>query len=143
MNSSNYVKIPLRSNSILKIEKNDKYCFRWSIIAGPHPCNDNRPNRVSNYNQYFDEINIQKFDFSKGFKFSDVHRFNDLINLSINKFELNFYQDQNQWKHKLLPIEISKHKSDKIDLLIYKNHYAPIKNSNVFLGDHHKTFICR
>ena len=27
MNGSNYVEIPLRTNAILKIEKNDKYCF--------------------------------------------------------------------------------------------------------------------
>ena len=31
MNSSNYVKIPLRSNAILNIENSDKYCFLWSI----------------------------------------------------------------------------------------------------------------
>ena len=33
MNGSNYVKIPLRSNAILNIENNDKYCFLWSILA--------------------------------------------------------------------------------------------------------------
>ena len=27
MNGSNYIKIPLRSNAILNIENNDKYCF--------------------------------------------------------------------------------------------------------------------
>ena len=30
-----------------------------------------------------------------------------------------------------------------MDLLIYKNHYALNKKLNVFLGDHHKNFICR
>ena len=48
MNASNYVKIPLRTNAILIIEKNDEYCFIWSIIASFHPCNINHPNRVSN-----------------------------------------------------------------------------------------------
>ena len=48
MNGSNYVKIPLRSNAILNIENNDKYCFLWSILASLHPCNNNHPNRVSN-----------------------------------------------------------------------------------------------
>ena len=44
----------------------------------------------------------------------------------------------------MIPIEVSKNESDKvIDLFIYKNHYALIENLNVFLGDHHKTFICR
>ena len=45
---------------------------------------------------------------------------------------------------KLIPIEVSKNDSDRvIDLAIYKNHYILIKKLNVFLGDHHKTFICR
>ena len=45
-------------------------------------------------------LNIEKND--------DVHRFNELNNLSINIFELNFYQDQNNWRHKLIPVEVSK-----------------------------------
>ena len=144
MNGSNYIKIPLRSNAILNIENNDKYCFLWSILAYLHPCNNNHPNRVSNYKPYFNELNIQDFDFSNGFKCSDVHKFNELNNLSVNKFELNFDQDQNQWKHKLIPIEISKNNSDRgIDLAIYKNHYVLIKKLDVFLGDHNKKFICR
>ena len=144
MNGSNYIKIPLRSNAILNVENNDKYCFLWSTLAYLHPCTNNHPNRVSNYRQYFNELNIQDFDFSNGFKCSDVHKFNELNNLSVNIFELNFYQDQNQWKHKLIPIEISKNNSDRvIDLAIYKNHYVLIKKLDVFLGDHNKKFSCR
>ena len=96
MNGSKYVKIPLRSNAILNIENNDKYCFLWSILAFLHPCDNNHPNRVSNYRQYFNELNIQGFDFSKGFRCSDVHKFNELNNLSVNIFELNFNRDQNK-----------------------------------------------
>ena len=144
MNGSNYVKIPLRSNAILNVENNDKYCFLWSILASLYPCNNNHPNKVSNYRRYFNELNIQGFDFTNGFKCSDVHKFNEINNLSVNIFELNFYQDQNQWKHKIIPIEISHNNSDKvIDLAIYKNHYVLIKKLDVFLGDHNKKFICR
>ena len=79
-----------------------------------------------------------------GFKCSDVHRFNELNNSSINIFELNFYQDQNKWKHKLIPIEVSKHDSHRvIDLAIYKNHFIPIEKLDVFLADHNKKIICR
>ena len=143
MNGSNYIKNPLRSNAILNVENTDKYCFLWSILAYLHPCNNNHPNRVNNYRQYFCELNIQGFDFTNGFKCSDVHIFNELNNLSVNIFELKFYQDQNQWKHKLIPIEISKNDVDRvIDLAIYKNHYVLIKKLDVFLGDHNKKFIC-
>ena len=144
MNGSNYVKILLRSNAILNIENIDKYCFLWSILASLHPCKINHPNRVSNYNQYFIELNINQFDFTNGFKCSVVHKFNELNDLSVNIFELNFYQDQNKWRHKIIPIEVSKNDSDRaVDLAIYKNHYVPIKKLNVFLGDHNKKFICR
>ena len=144
MNGSKYVKNPLRSNAILNVENNDKYCFIWSVLASLYPCNIIHPNRVSNYEQYFDEIDIQGFDFTNGFKCSDVHKFNQLNNSSVNIFELSFYQYQNQWKHKLIPIEISKIDSDRvIDLAIYKNHYVLIKNLDVFFRDHNKKFICR
>ena len=108
MNGSNFIKIPLRSNAILNIENNDKYCFLWSILASLYPCNINHPNRVSNYRQNFNELNIQVSDFSRGFKRIDVHKFSEINNLSVNIFELVFYQDQNQWKHNIKPIEISK-----------------------------------
>ena len=144
INGSNYIKIPLRSNAILNIENNDKYCFLWSILAYLHPCNNHHPNRVSNYRQYFNELNILGFDFTKGFKCSDVHNFNEINKFTVKTFELNFYQDQNQWKHKLIPIEVSKNDSDKvIDLAIYKNHYVLIEKLDVFLGDHNKKYICR
>ena len=144
LTGSNYVKIPLRSNAILNTGNNDKYCFLWSLLAYLHPCNNNHPIRVSNYKQYFNELKIIRFDFTNGFKCSHVHKFNELNNLSVNIFDINFYQDQNQWKHKLRPIEVSENDSDRvIDLAIYKNHYALIKKLDVFLGDHNKKYICR
>ena len=138
------MKIPLRSNALINIKSDDKYCFVWSILAILHPCHNDHPNRVSNYKQCFNELDIDGFDFTNGFKCSDVHKFEKLNNLSINIFELNFYQEKDKWKHNLFPIEISKNESDKvIDLLIYKNHFALLKKLNVFSGDHHKNFICR
>ena len=38
LNGTSYVKIPLRSNAILNIQNNDKYCLIWSILASLHPC---------------------------------------------------------------------------------------------------------
>ena len=144
LNGTSYVKIPLRTSAILNVQNNDKYCFIWSILASLHPCENNHPNRVSNYVQYFNELNFQNLDFTNGFKCSDVHKFNEINNLSVNINELNFYQDGDKWKNNLIPTEISKNESDNvIDLLIYKNHYALIKKLHVFLGDHHKSFVCR
>ena len=144
LNGTSYVKIPLKSNAILNVQNNDKYCFIWSILASLHPCEYIHPSRVNNCLQYFNELNFQSFDFTKGFKCGDVHTFNELNNLSVKIYELNFYQDSDKWKHNLKPIEISKNESDNvIDLLIYKNLYVLIKKLHVFLGDHNKSFVCR
>ena len=89
-------------------------------------------------------MNINGFDFTKGFKCSDVHKLNELNNSSVIIFELNFYQDHNQSKLKLIPIEVSKNDSDRvIDLAIYNNQYALVKKLDVFLGDHNKKYNCR
>ena len=53
LNGSPYVKIPLRPNAILSIQNIDKNCFIWSIFASLHHCENDHPNRVSNFNQYF------------------------------------------------------------------------------------------
>ena len=81
LNGSSYVKIPSRSKALLNVENNDKYCFLWSISAILHPCKIDLPNRVSIYRQNLDEVNIERFDFSNGFKRSDVHKFEKLKNL--------------------------------------------------------------
>ena len=65
-------------------------------------------------------------------------------NLSINIFEKKIYQEQNKWRHKVIPIKTSKNNSGGvIDLGIYKNLFILFKKFNVFLRDHHKTFICK
>ena len=57
---------------------------------------------------------------------------------------MNFYQNRSEWRHKLIPFEVSKNDSDRVvDLLIYKNHFALVRKLIVSLGYHHKTFICR
>ena len=78
-------------------------------------------------------MNIICFDFSNGLKASDGHKFEKLNNISKNIFELNFWQEQNKWQRKLIPIEISKNESNRIvDLLIYKNHCVLNNNTAVY-----------
>ena len=93
-----YVKNPSRSNAFINIEKKDKYCFIWSISASLHPFGNEHPNRVSKNKQYFNELKINGFDFTHGFICSDVQKFEKLNNLSINIFQLIFYQDKHKCK---------------------------------------------
>ena len=134
----------MRSTAILNVQNKDKYCFIWSILASLLLCENDHPNRVSNCIQYFIELNFQSFDFINGLKCSDVHGINELNKLSINIYELNFYQDGDKWKHNLIPIEFSKNESNNVfDLLIFKNLYALFKKLHVFLGNHNKSFVCK
>ena len=94
LNGSSYVKAPFRSNALMNFKNNDKFCFVWPRLAKLHPCEKDHPNRDSNYKQCFDELTIDGFDFTNGFKCSDVHKFEKLNLFSINIFELNFYQDK-------------------------------------------------
>ena len=52
LNGSSCVKITLGSNALINIKNDGKYCFLWSILASLHPCDNDHPNRVSNYRQY-------------------------------------------------------------------------------------------
>ena len=48
-------------------------------------------------------------------------------------FRLGFYQGQNNWNHKFIPIGISEDESEiVIDLLIYKKHYVLNTKVNMF-----------
>ena len=72
------------------------------------------------------------------------HNFEKLHNLSINIFEVIFYQEQDKWNCKLIPIENSKNESDRVgDFWSYKNHYVLIKNLNVLLGKQDCRYICK
>ena len=142
LNGSSYVKTPLRSSAILNIENDDKYCFLWSILAHLHPCEDSHPNRVSIYREYFGELKTDGLEFP--FKTSDVTKLESMKNLAIIIFELQFYQEGINRKHKLIPIEVIENNSETvIDLVIYKNHYALIRKLHVCLGSKKAKFVCR
>ena len=38
LNGSSYVKVPSRNSAIFNIEKDDKYCLFWSLLAKLPPC---------------------------------------------------------------------------------------------------------
>ena len=59
-------------------------------------------------------------------------------------FDLSFYRNQSEWKHKLLTIEISKNESDGvIDLIFYKIQYVFFTNLHVFSDKFDSKFVRR
>ena len=76
-----------------------------SISFNLHPiavAKNGHPTRVLAYRQNFKKLNIQGFDFTNGFKFSDVPKIEKLNCLSINMFELKFHKDVfDDWSFRL------------------------------------------
>ena len=142
LNGMTYVKFPKRTNSILKFQNVDTYCFLWSILASIHPV-DNHPCRVGKYEPYRDELNITNIDFTNGMRIGDIPRFEKLNpTLSINVFEYSTEEDN---EYKIVPLYISKHNENRriIDLILYKNHYILPKKLLVFIGKHDNRYVCR
>ena len=87
LNRMTYDKIPIRTNSILKTQDIDTYCFLWSISASIYPV-DKDPQRVSNYQPYRDELNIINVGFTNAMRIVDIPRFEKLNpTLAINVFQ--------------------------------------------------------
>ena len=142
INGATYKKFPIRTNAVLNIQNADTYCFLWSILANIHPIDEN-PHRVSKYEPYRNELNIDGIDFTNGMKIVDIPRFENLNPaLTINVFE---YCTKDDNDYKLVPLYISKNTENRriIDLILYKNHYILLKKLHVFIGKHDNSHVCR
>ena len=78
--------------SFLNIDKDDKHCFLWSLLANLHPCGETNPDRVSSYTQQINELNIVAIRFSNGFRCSGVYKLEKLKSFFISFFELSFFK---------------------------------------------------
>ena len=103
--------------------------FPWVKISQFQPCILFHHNGVSNNRQYFYETNIQWFDFSSGFKCSDVYKFEKLVNFSMNIFKTGFNQIENENLNRFLLnsvnviwITLTKFSSVKINLFSLNNY---------------------
>src|SRR6185295_12422011 len=50
--------MPKRNNGVINIQNNDDWCFGWSVLGSLHPVQKN-PQRISKYQQYVNEINME------------------------------------------------------------------------------------
>ena len=89
-------------------------CFLWSILTSIYPCKISHTTRVPKYRHCFNELNNDGFNFSNGYKLSDIKRIEKMNNYYENVFELNFYRIGIERKHKLLPFEIFTNDSDRV-----------------------------
>ena len=114
---SSYLKIPIRSSAAVNIKSDGKYCFLRSILPHFHPITisqNGHPSKVSKNTQYFNELNVDGFNFTNVFKSTDVHGLEKLYNLSVIFSDLLFYEESKNWKQKLVPIQMCENKSQNL-----------------------------
>ena len=136
-----YVKFPITTNSIRKLQNIDTYCFLCSIVANIHPI-DKDPQRVTKYEPYWNELDNTNIDFTIGLNITDIPRFEQLNpTLSLNIFE--FSTDENN-DHKLNPLYISNRmKTEEFRFFFYKNDYILLGKLHVFISKQDRRYVCR
>ena len=106
----------------LNIKDNDEKCLMWCLLASLHLTNHN-PQRVNNYSQYQDELNMTGITFPASLR--DIAQIERQNNLSINVYGIE--------KEIVFPLAISSSQSNHhIDLLYINSdevgHFVLIKN---------------
>lgn len=62
---SSYLELPndlLLTKAVINIKNDNQECFKWSVLAALHPVS-NDAQRVSNYQEYKNELNFDGIDF--------------------------------------------------------------------------------
>ena len=135
--ASSYIELPpkyKKNQSIINIKNNDQFCFLWCILAYLFPVEDNK-NITSKYVIHMNKLNLKGLEFPM--KVKDIPKYENLINLNVNVFELTGAV--------LTPIHINKHYfQPQIDLLLYKNYYCLITKLHCLINkDSHMKHVCR
>lgn len=135
--------VPMRGSGILKLPKNiarkkavvnvksgDGKCFAYAILAALTKCKTTK--HVYEYSDYMEQLNLNGIDFPM--KFTNISKFEDQNDLSINVFGLN------QSNTKIVgPLHHTKNRRENhINLLYYefrnKQHFVWIKDLSRLVG---------
>lgn len=106
-----------KKKCMLNIKCKDNLCFVYCILAKLYPSSSNK-NVVSSYKKYLKYIDIKKlFPVT----LDSIKYFEKRNNLSINVYS---------YDSEVFPIYVSKKRTTKINLFLYKNHFFLITNFN-------------
>jgi hypothetical protein len=123
---SSYVELPDRirlTKAVINIKNEDNRCFEWCIARADNP-KDVHPERIGDLKKILEQnkYNFDGIEFPV--KITDVPKFEKLNNRSINVFTCTK-------KGVVQPLYLSnKDYQNAVDLLLYNQHYALIKNFN-------------
>lgn len=120
---SSYIRLPdkiAKKRACINVKNKDEACFAWAVVSALYPTNIHS-DRTQSYPHYTDVLNIENIDFPM--KISNVPRFENKNNISVNIFELEMDVKSN---FSVVPCYLAKHKLEKhVNLLIIQNKYYP------------------
>ena len=131
--ASSYIELPgsiSLSKAVINVKNmHDNKCILWSLLAHLHPVAQN-PERITKYNQYVDELNMDGVSFPTPLK--DVRKIELNNNLSINVLG---YEP----REGIVPLRRTPEVKERhINLLLIKegdnSHYCLVKNLSRLLG---------
>ena len=130
LTGNSYIDLPFKSRFIVNVQNNDDKCFLWSVLAKLYPQKEHKE-RISKYKQYENELNLNGVNFPM--KIKSIRIFEKNNNLKINVYGIkciNMKEKEKRESWKTYPIEPSKRKEykEKINLILYENHYILITN---------------
>ena len=144
-------KLSLKKGIINVQNKDDDYCFMWSILAKLYPVKSNST-RVNSYREHVDKLDFTDIEFPV--KLEDIDIFEENNDLSINVYKWDRELDD-ETGCGLQPIRISDNSptfeepdEKHIDLCLIDNkHYTLIKSMSrlIYKTNKHKEqkFLCR
>lgn len=125
-NASSYIPLPAsikNKHAVINVKNNDNKCFLWTVISALYPAKKNS-DRVSQYIQYENEINLQNITFPVSMGGIEIFEKNNPT-ISINVYVLDKQFEVNVQKQKIMvtPIRLTEHVKEKHLhlLLLYNN----------------------
>ncbi|CAG9840782.1 unnamed protein product [Diabrotica balteata] len=91
LSASSYIRLPCsieKKGSTLNIQNQDSACFAWTINAAIFP-HDGNPTKPESYPHYNTLLSFDGIEFPV--KLKDIHKFEQLNNISVNVFGLETY----------------------------------------------------
>ena len=144
---SSYIDLPdhiKNKQACINVHNNDDKCFKWAVLSGLHPTNNNA-SKVTSYEEFESNYNFKCLTYPVEVKNSNFIKFeNHNSEISVSVYILTKTND-------VVPIYISQEvRPNNINLLLIikgeKSHYVLIKNMSKLLATkscHKELFYCR
>ena len=156
LGGSSYFELPkdvYDTKAIVNVKNDDRECFEWSVLAALHPTPKNAQ-RVSNYQEYKDELNFDGIDFP--ITIDQIPKFekqNPGISVTVIGIEEKYKKIKGKSVKQscLFPLRVPDQQLEKHVILLYweqneQYHYAWVKNINRLLSSskshRNQTYFC-